>query len=548
MAQATAPLRNLPEFLGAVTERSLRAIDGAALHESQGDLLRRTVLRYEAATQQNPLGNPLSLVYLIARAWDGPLDEPAVELAAFANLYLLAADLIDDVQDDDLAGTPHAHAGPAIATNSGLTLLFLGLDRLRRAGGADGARLTERLELFNRVSLRAVDGQHRDLLNERGAATPTEVLAMHEAKTSSLALLSECGALIAGVDPEVRHRYRRVGEAFARLVQVLDDLRDLFGKDTSPDLALGRRTYPLACFFEDASPHAVAELERLTRTRALPELRELLYESGAVRRSALALDAFRREIHHEIAAIGRPSAAHRTLLDTVDGLVSSVYRPQPVAETLRLWTPSGSWHREVHARLAALWSRLEPHRPPPRPRLLPWHLPQWVFDAEQNVVRYPDLEEQAREIAPFSALLLGTSDLDAAARTLAAQAPAVLAHECFHYWRAAAGRLTREHWHEEYVANRLAIAYCQRHEPAALAAALALAERVLARFEPAPPLLALIRTAATPGASGSGYRTSLLDMAVAQLAMVRELAAERLPLEVELARWLTTESRCDAAE
>jgi len=541
------PIRNVREFLAAVTARTLAALEPAGLAAGQRELLARTVLRYEPLTRQNPLGNPLALVYLTVEAWRRPIDEGALDLACFANLYLLAADLIDDVQDEELARTPHAAAGPAIAINSGLTLLFLALDCLRRSA-RDGAELEARLALFNRVSLRAVAGQHQDLLGERAARTPAEVLALHEAKTSSLALIAECGALAAGVDEPTRARYRRAGQAMARLVQVVDDLRDLFGKPCSPDLALGRPSYPVACLLDGADAGAAARWREVAARGDPGAVRALLYDSGAVRRAAGTLERLRREVHREIAATGSRAAAHRTWLDTVDLLVSSVYRPAPVPDSVALYRPEGAWHREVARLVERFYRRLAAFDPPPPPRLRPWHLPQWVFDARTKVVTYPDLEEQLGEVAPFLAELLGGASFDAVGRILRAQAPAVLAHELFHHWRDASGHLTAEHWHEEHVANRLAIAYCREHEPAALAAGLVLARDVLARTPPTAAMLEVVRAAERPGALGPGYHMSLSAMALAQLAMVCELSERVGTLESEMERWLRPWCQVGAAE
>jgi geranylgeranyl pyrophosphate synthase len=54
------------------------------------------------------------------------------------------------------------------------------------------------LKIVNRVALTTGRGQHVDLLGERGARTPDEVLAMQREKTASVALICECAALYSG--------------------------------------------------------------------------------------------------------------------------------------------------------------------------------------------------------------------------------------------------------------------------------------------------------------------------------------------------------------
>lgn len=529
-------------FLSAVRERARAAALDPRFHPTQQDLLLRTLAQYDGPAEKNPLGSPLAVPYLVARAWGRAVDDSVIERCAAASLYLLALDLIDDVQDDDLAGKPHEAAGPAIAVNTGVTLLFLAFDRLRRAFPGEGG-LGDHLELLNRVSLTAAAGQHRDLIGAAGASTPDEVLAMQEAKTSSLVLLAELGALVAGVPEDLRARYRAVGAELARLVQIVDDLRDIYGKRRSPDLAAGRVTYPVACFFERATPDERARFERLRSElpASLPALRRALYDAGAVARSAQALEAARARIHAEIAATGNRSAYHRTLLEVVDGLVSRVYLPRPVEASRALFQPAGPWHDEVARMASRFRARLAAFAPPPTPRLSPWHQPPWVYDAARRVIQYPDLGEQAGEVAPFQAELLGTDDLEAVTRLLVAQAPAVLAHELFHAWRDAAGRLGGDHWHEEWCANRLTVAYCREHEPAALERVRELVARVLSR-QPAPEAareaVARSREEGAAAGYGPGRGMDLRTMALAHLVMLEELLDAPLSLSDEIGRWL----------
>jgi hypothetical protein len=109
-----------------------------------------------------------------------------------------------------------------------------------------------------------------------------------------------------------------------------------------------------------------------------------------------------------------------------------------------------------------------------------------------------------------------------------AQLPAVVAHEMFHFWRHTSGRLTQDHWHEEWVANRLAVAYLREHEPRTLESTLELAGRVLGRFhdvldEPAERVLAECHEHQP---ERHGYNMPVLTVAVVTLEMIRRLARE----------------------
>lgn len=519
-------------FLTDTCATVARSLDRLDCHPSQRALLRATTDRLEAALHRHPEANPLSLAAIIAAAWGRPLDRQASEVGAFCLCYLASLDLFDDVQDDDLAGKPHQEAGPPLAINTALTLLFLALQALRRAMELEREptlRL-EYLRLFNRVSLSAAAGQHLDLLGEAGAFSPDEVLDMQRGKTSSVALIAECGALLARRDEEDRARYRRVGERLALIVQIVDDLRDIFGKEVSPDLLTSKITYPIACFLEEASPAELARFRELVSELpgSMRRIRQLLYDAGVVERCAMTLERLREELHGTIVQTGNPSAHHRLLLTVVDGLVGTVYEPDPIAVSAHLWRPRGGWHDRVRSEFDAFIACATPLGLPTPPRLAPWHLPHYLYEPSGRTIYYPDLEELSAEILPFQGALLGTGDLDAVKQIMSEQLPVVLAHEMFHFWRSAAGRLTSDSWHEEYVANRLAVGYAQEHCPAALASALELARRVSVRFPLALDDRAravLLRCAEY--VEDGGYGMDMLQTATVQLEMVTRLAAAR---------------------
>ena len=142
---------------------------------------------------------------------------------------------------------------------------------------------------------------------------------------------------------------------------------------------------------------------------------------------------------------------------------------------------------------------------------------------------------------------MGESDLTKVAELVRRQAPAVMAHELFHHYRDAVGLLSRDMWHEELVANTLAIAYAARYEPQAVASGVALARQALARpehqlTEKAQAVLAGLLSHNRPAQPNTGYGLDLHQAALVQLAMVCELAKSPEPLEQALSRYLRAET------
>jgi competence protein ComQ len=542
----------LLEFLERVDERVDAAVLRPDFDPTQRALLADTVARYRLCHREDPIYDPLSraVLYFIVRAWDSPIDERVELFATFSSLYFLAADLMDDVEDQDLAGKPHERVGPAVATNDAVTLLFLALEALQRVVEHEPSesRRFACYRVFNRASLAAVAGQHRDLTGQQGISTPRDVLRMYLAKTSSLSMLTECAALLAGCDDAQCARYRRIGECFALLVQIRDDLRDVYATNSSPDLSLGRATYPVACFLEQADDGTRRHFHQLVS--ALPttvrDVRELLYEQGAIAVCAEAIEGFRQEIHENVAALTNPCAAHRSILWIVDGLADSVYRTEDIAASLRVVEPDGPWHGQVRHHFELSWARMAGATKMTRPKLRPWHLPQWMYCPDKQTIYYPDIEGLADEVLPFQADLLGIRSLAEVAELMRAQVPAVVAHEMFHFLRHASGRMTSDHWHEEWAANRLTVAYLQRYAPDALAGAAKIATRILSRY---PNLLnqgtrrVLRHCREYQPEAPSGYDMNMTTMAVVSLEMIRRLGAERIDLDATISELLEPRPR-----
>ncbi|RCJ42389.1 hypothetical protein A6770_35065 [Nostoc minutum NIES-26] len=542
------PRQNLKSFIEAVYQRVEVAIGNLQFDSSGQELLKATLNACHQKAQHNPQGDVLAIFYLIVKSSRDELGEQAEQLGVFCLLYILALDLFDDVQDEDLAGKPHEQAGAAIAINSALTLFVLGLKALHESIQLepDVALGFEYLKVFHRVALLASSGQYKDLMGAAGALSPESVLAMQQAKTSSLSLVAECAALFARCDQENIKRYRFLSEQLCQLLQVVDDTRDIFGKRFSPDLATKKITYPLACFLEMASADQKAQYEKLIANlpSSLKEIRALIYNSRAIKRCAETIERLRLSIHDELAATGNTCAAHRTLLHIVDTLAGSLYVIPAVESSRSILQPEGLWHQRVKELALELTANLKAFNPPPVPLLLPWHLPQWMYDPKRKAIYYPDLEEQPEEIIPLQAAFMQTEDLEAVRSGLISQAPVIMAHEFFHYWRDFSGNLTRDYWFEEWAANRLAIAYVKIYYPELIAETLALANQVLKLYLSSMSHSAqqILEKFFVPGYKGrenpTGYEVNLTEIALIQLAMCQRLYAEELSLEQAVCQFL----------
>jgi len=529
----------LSAFVRGVRRTVLNLLEDDRLPAEQRFLLRAVLERFFSLADDDDWAQPLGLLYAAYRGFGRTTDAQTQLVGAFCACYLASFDSFDDVQDDDLAGKPLEMVGAPIAINSALALLLVGLRALHEGAllEPDLGRRASYLDVFNRASIVAVGAQHTDLAGLGQTPTPAQVLAMHRGKTSSVALLAECGALLGGASAAEAEIFREFGSDFAALVQIVDDVRDVYGKAQSPDLLAGKITYPVACFLTQAREEELTRFA-LLRTR-LPsseeDIRELLYSSGAIEAAAVAVEELRHGLHRRLVQLANPRAPHRLLLSMVDTLASALYEPEPVPESTALFAPTGGLHDTARESTGRFVRELGLAEALPMPRLVPSPAPIYLFEPKSYQIHYPDLEDLRPEIVGQFADLLGleTSEVEVA---MVRSMPLLLAHEMFHAWRHVCGRLSDDAWHEEFIANRLAMGYALRHAPDAAAAVIEMSRLVLDATTPADGEDDILVRALQPGLP-SDYQLSFVGAARVHAQMLLD-AAQSCEFDEDRARFV----------
>jgi len=119
-----------------------------------------------------------------------------------------------------------------------------------------------------------VGGQVEDLEATGKAPDAQRLERIHRAKTGALLAASvELGAVLAGVDGEVRRRFASFGQSLGLAFQIADDILDVtgtaasLGKSPGKDKEAGKLTYP-AVFGLAATRHELTRLSASLRTEA----------------------------------------------------------------------------------------------------------------------------------------------------------------------------------------------------------------------------------------------------------------------------------------
>jgi geranylgeranyl pyrophosphate synthase len=512
----------LSKFVGDVNAMVLAACDQSRLDPSLRSLLRDSALEFFDNTGETGFAQPLGLFFATYRSLGKNSDQVTRLVGEFLTFYMLAGDAFDDVEDGDSERKPFGRDGVPIATNTSLMFIVLGLDALGRAVElCNGSEMGPRLfRVFNDVSITGVAAQHVDL---KGQVTCREsILELHRGKASSLALLTECGAVVAGAAPDVALRFRDLGYKFAQIVQIVDDVRDLFGTDASSDLRQNKATYPLFCLKELVAEEEWSRYKELVvhceSADALRSIRDIYHGSGALDLCAEKVEELRHQVHGATVAFERPNSYHRILLDIVDALAGALYDPEPEAASATVRALRGPFAERLEVAATKVTEEQGLFTLDlPRPELRPWHLPFFLFSPSARCIYFPDLDGLGPEVLPFYGQILG-SDLSEVQRLLPEIAPFFMAHEHVHARRFDLGLLGEDVWHEEVIANALALAYVQKHEPDVARALLGYVERLLSASPPSVELqedaVRLLREGFTgPAPEGRDYGYSPLEAA-----------------------------------
>lgn len=456
-------------FFNAVNRKILESFRNNGFSSSQVSLLEDGFNLYVKRTENSMFGSSVLLFSLVVKTWKKELDTQAIFLGAFCTLYVLSADLFDDVQDDDLKGKTYEKVGIPIAVNNAITLLFLGLDFLVRAVELEknDKKKLQYLKVLNKASILAVSGQHKDLMGNKETENPLEVIEMQKEKASSVSVITQCAAIFSNCSNEQIEKYKNISNQIVVIFQIVDDIKDIYGKKISPDLMTNKITYPIACFLETATEEEKLRFTTLKGKlpESIKEIRKLLHDSGSIKKSSQTIEELRRSIHNDFASMNTYHTSIRTILQIVDTMASSVYKIPFLEESRFILKPDNNLDRKIDKFINDFFENIKNFSPPEKPITLPWSSPQWMYDNKQNVIFYPDIEEQEEEILNIQAKIIEIYDREELKKLLDLISPAIMYHELFHYWRKASGNLTKDYWYEEWVANTLAISYLEKFLP-----------------------------------------------------------------------------------
>lgn len=330
---------SLCTFVDAVELSARHVIERAELDSFQTGLLTARFRPWSAGLE-TPLLHQMSPFYFLVRA-KGHLPGPAaVKLGAGFLLIQRFASAIDQVEDDDLAGE-WAEIGHVASINAGLTMFVLGLEQLWACDHEQFDGKSELRASLSRNLVRMSRGQSRELRSRGVLLSVADRVQIAIDKSAEFSLLTEFAAICGRNEDIDMFRERRIGDALALMVQVMNDLADLLGDGESDDIRTGTWNIPLTILLHRLEPESQAYwLGRLRSGDAAkgPELAAELFDSGTMAELANLVETHRICVHDAVASAAASGPYSAMFLAWVDDLAATFYHPPVLANSANIET------------------------------------------------------------------------------------------------------------------------------------------------------------------------------------------------------------------
>lgn len=256
--------------------------EGLRIYFTVPDLYDQGIACVEEKLREAMLFGKLTVLHYQAFGGTG---DAIFRAAAAVEMMILSLDIIDDLQDKDNKGMVWNQMAPEIALNIALGLLTLSQQMLLTSD-FPLERTHEAVQIMNRQTLAAINGQTTDLLNNIG--TEEDYIHMVMQKSASL-LVSACtiGTLLA--TGKWNEQVRDYAEELGIAAQMKNDIRDLLNWGNKNDFWNRKKTLPTLYLLDSISEEEAwiadyfeerIELEEVLHRRE--EIERIIERSGTI--------------------------------------------------------------------------------------------------------------------------------------------------------------------------------------------------------------------------------------------------------------------------
>jgi len=266
------------------------------------------------------------LILTIANTICDPAQE-SLEGAVAMELYAMAADILDDIEDQDNDTLPWRKVSAAEAINLASCILVLSFKALSAIH--DPYHYRQANETFQQMGINACEGQSLEFQNEKQREISLDQYFETVNKKSGALTAGACklGAILANNNESLIRDFGELGQRLGIISQIKNDLHDFSRFDTKSDFAKGKKTLPLVYLFHVLKDSKAEELRYLCSlaqqdwqrfgSEERKRLSELTIQEGAAHYCAVTIGMFKQQAVEIIDGMKIKGAQKKKLIGLV---------------------------------------------------------------------------------------------------------------------------------------------------------------------------------------------------------------------------------------
>lgn len=272
---------------------------------------------------------PWANLTLLSCACVNGLSDAALPGAIAMELFALAADILDDVQDQDNDKLPWQKLGNANAINLAVCLLMLSNQAIAEIADIKLSREVDKI--LNRTGVRAINAQFREFqYGGQEQISLDQYFELIEQKSGSLvACACKIGATLGNASEKLVLQLEQFGTNLGIMDQIRNDLNDFLDFKRKKDFINNTKTLPLVYLltvFQDR-PNKLQELTEL-QSQGLRKgafgnveqeyLKQIVIEEGVAHYCKVMYEIFRQNAMENLRSMSVPENGKEKLIKLVE--------------------------------------------------------------------------------------------------------------------------------------------------------------------------------------------------------------------------------------
>ncbi|HWQ43248.1 MAG TPA: polyprenyl synthetase family protein [Desulfosporosinus sp.] len=259
------------------------------------------------------------------------VSELALPGAIAMELSALAADIFDDIQDQDNDELPWRQIPVANALNLAICLSRLGSEAISTLpDDGDGRLYREVSQILNHMWITASDGQFQEVLFEtHEQVTLDQYFELVKRKSGSLtACACKIGATLGGASEALVLQLEQFGTNLGIMSQIRNDLNDFLNFENKKDFVNSKKTLPYVYLLNILKGNKAEQFKELTQIKAnglntfgkqeQDYLTQLSIDEGVVHYCRVMYELFREKSMGIIQAIPVPEKSKEKMIKLVE--------------------------------------------------------------------------------------------------------------------------------------------------------------------------------------------------------------------------------------